>query len=163
MKRIELELRRVASVAAGPAAAARERMPQIAANLPHDLKEADELLTRFGRWAMDRYKKQHCASAEGHYKIPPNDDDRQPREVILLPADVAAINRALQGVPELQRVILQILYVPKRLPPQAQLRMLKIPPKLSQERHLEGVRMFWNRFRNQCLQSFPASATIRGT
>lgn len=115
--------------------------------IPDDLKEADELLEAYGRWAQDRYKKQHCASAEGRYRPPPNDDDRQP--LPYMPPDFKAmqVQRALQAVPDLQRVILHIMYVPKRLPPEAQLRMLRIPAKLCQDRHAVGLRMFWNRYR----------------
>jgi hypothetical protein len=40
--------------------------------------------------------------------------------------------------------VLTILYVPQRLPPQAQLRILRIPAQLSQVRHLAGLRMFDN-------------------
>jgi hypothetical protein len=125
---------------------------QIAAEIPNDLRDADELLHRYGRWAMDRYKKQHCASAEGRYAIPPNDDDRQPREVFPRPDDITTINRALLAVPERERLILHILYVPKRLPAEAQLRLLRIPAKLSAERHLEGLRMFANRHRVETIR-----------
>jgi hypothetical protein len=119
----------------------------IAAEIPHDLRDADELLHRYGRWAMDRFKKQHCGSAEGKFRIPPNDDDREPREILLKPDDVVAVNRALLAVPERERKVLMILYVPKRLPAEAQLRIARIPPSLSGDRHRDGLRMFWNRYR----------------
>lgn len=117
---------------------------QIAADLPPELQEADEILARYGRWAMDRFRKQRCASAEGHYSIPPNDDDREPKEIQLQAADVVIVNRALLAVPDRERIVLHVLYIPKRLPPQAQLRTLRIPPRLAAARHMQGVRYFWN-------------------
>lgn len=117
---------------------------QITAEIPHDLKDADELLIRYGRSVMDRHRKQHCASAEGRYSIPPNDDDREPREVLLPAPDAALVQRALFKVPERERQVLQILYVPQRLPVEAQLRIKRIPAKLAADRHLDGLRMFRN-------------------
>ena len=118
---------------------------QIAADIPNELAEADELLRKYGRSIMDRYKKHRCGSAEGDYNIPPNNDDRDPREVLLGVADLSAVQRALIAVPELFRQVLQILYVPKRLPAEAQLRRLQIPPQLSADRHLEGLKLFAHR------------------
>ena len=120
------------------------RDANIAADIPAELRGADDLLTRYGRWAMHRHKKQRCASAEGMYRIPPNDDDRQPREVLLANFDAMTVQRALARVPDRERIVLAVLYVPQRLPPQAQLRILRIPPKLARERHLHGLRMFSN-------------------
>lgn len=116
----------------------------IAAKIPHNLRDADELLHRYGRWAMHRHKKQHCGSAEGRYTIPPNDDDREPREQIMGTVDALVCQRALARVPDKERVVLAILYVPQRLPAEVQLRLLRIPPRLSQDRHLLGLRAFWN-------------------
>lgn len=115
--------------------------------IPQDLEEADEILNAYGRWAQDRYKKMHCGSAEGRYRAPPNDDDREPK--VPMPADFRAMQaqRALQAVPDAYRVVLHILYVPKRLPAEAQLRLLRLPHKLCADRHLAGLRMFWNRYR----------------
>lgn len=115
-----------------------------AATIPPSLAEADELLTRFGRWAMHRHRKMRCGSAEGHYRAPPNDDDRQPREIVMAAADAMAVQRALARVADRERVVLTVLYVPQRLPVQAQLRILRIPARLCRERHLAGLRMFSN-------------------
>ena len=124
-----------------------QRRINIAADIPASLSDADELLRRYGRWAMHRHRKQRCASAEGQYHAPPNEDDREPREELLLNVDALACQRALARVPDRERVVLAILYVPNRLPPEAQLRLLRIPPKLSQERHLAGLRIFSNTHR----------------
>lgn len=137
------------------------RRHQIAADIPIELAEADELLRKYGRSVMDRYKKMHCASAEGRYSIPPNDDDREPREVLLPASDVSLVQRALAALPEVFRTVLQILYVPKRLPAEAQLRRLQIPPKLSAERHLEGLRLFVGRHRYEEVAAQRAAGGLR--
>jgi hypothetical protein len=115
-----------------------------ACDVPPWLLDADDLLTRYGRWAMDRYRKHHCGSAEGRYRIPPNDDDRQPREALLSTPDAMRAQRALSRVPELERVVLAVLYIPHRLPVEARLRKLRVPARLCQERHREGLTMFAN-------------------
>lgn len=134
---------------------------QIAADIPRELEDADELLRKYGRSVMDRYRKQHCASAEGRYNIPPNDDDRNPREVLLPAPDLAIVQRALCAVPDLQRVVLQILYVPKRLPAEAQLRRLQIPPLVSAARHLEGLSIFASRHHVECVKVERATGGLR--
>ena len=61
--------------------------------------------------------------------------------------EALACQRTLAKVPELERKVLTILYVPQRLPIEAQLRLAHIPPRLCQERHLRGLRMFDNIFK----------------
>jgi hypothetical protein len=133
----------------------------ITADIPRELEDVDEILTRYGRAVMDRYRKHHCASAEGRYAIPPNDDDREPREVLMHEVDVQLVQRALASVEERFRVILQILYVPKRLPAAAQLRIAKIPPAVSCERHLAGLRFFASRYRTEQLLAHRARGGLR--
>jgi hypothetical protein len=124
--------------------AVSQALQSFAADIPPSLREADELLARFGRWAMHRHKKQRCASAEGMYPIPPNDDSRLPKEILLTDFDAMGVQRSLSKVPDVQRVVLEVLYVPRRWPVEAQMRRLRIPPRLSQDRHLVGLRMFDN-------------------
>jgi len=50
-------------------------------------------------------------------------------------------------VPDLERVVLTILYVPQRLPVEQQLRVLRVPPRLCWERHQRGLQMFWTLWR----------------
>lgn len=123
------------------------KLQNISADIPAELRGADELLRIYGRWAMHRHKRQHCGSAEGRYSIPPNDDDREPREALMLTADAMHCQRALAQVPANERIVLAILYVPQRLPVEVQLRRLHIPPRLSQERHRTGLVMFKTRHR----------------
>ncbi len=112
-------------------------------SIPPELREADELLHRYGRWAQDRYKKQHCASMEHKYKPPPGPDDEVPMPMM---ADFRAmdVQHALVVVPMQYRRVLQAWYIPQRLPPQAIRRLHRIPPKTWAASHALGLRMFWN-------------------
>ncbi len=118
-----------------------------AADIPPELREADELLTRYGRWACDRRHRRRCGSAEGRYRAPANDDDRQPRELLQPDFEALQCQRALARVPDLERVVLTVLYVPQRMPVELQLRLLRVPPRLCRERQLRGLRMFWTQWR----------------
>ncbi len=116
--------------------------------LPVGLRDADERLTRYGHWAKDRAKRHCCGSAEGRYRSNQDDLDRQPAEVPLHIDEALACQRALARVPELERRVLVILYIPQRAPVEVQLRLAHIPPRLCQERHLRGLRMFDNIFKS---------------
>lgn len=118
-----------------------------AADVPLDLRQADELLTRYGQWARDRQHRRRCGSAEGRYRAPPNDDDRVPREQMQPDLQAMQCQRALAKLPQLERTVLVALYVPRRIPIAVQLRLLRIPPRLCRERHLHGLRMFHNQLR----------------
>lgn len=124
-----------------------QQRQNIAADIPADLADADEALTLYGRWAADRDSRRTCGSAERHYR-PESwhalEDRRTPKGLGLTLQDALVCQRALARVPDVERVVLSVLYVPRRLPAEAQLRLLRIPPKLSQERHLRGLRMFDN-------------------
>ncbi|OWQ90817.1 hypothetical protein CDN99_11660 [Roseateles aquatilis] len=123
----------------------KERL-QIYAEIPSDLQQADQLLHRYGRWAMDRWRAARCGSAEGRYRAPGGEAleaRRLPLES-LTGDDAMQVQEAMKAVGELERQVLTILYVPQRLPSQAQLRMQRIPPQLSQVRHLAGLRAFWS-------------------
>lgn len=124
----------------------------LAADIPPSLRDADELLTRYGRWAMYRAAKRKCGSAEGNFKAPPNDDDRKPREQLMSQQDALDCQRALARVPDVERVALTILYIPQHVngrmvPAVVQCRLLRLPPRLMQDRHLRGLRMFDNLLR----------------
>ena len=130
----------------------RDNLLDLAAKVPADLQEADEALLLYGRWAMQRVRQHRCGSAEGMY-VPGagevQEAKREAREVLMQTADAMICQRALAKVPDVERIVLSVLYIPKHngprlIPPQAQLRVLGIPPRLSQERHLRGLRMFAN-------------------
>jgi hypothetical protein len=125
----------------------RRTLENIAADIPLDLKDADDRLRLYGRWAMDRWSPKRCGSAEKDYQPTRGEAfqaRREPRELLMPSQDALRCQRALARVPELYRVVLALLYIPHRLPPQAQLRQAGIPPRLSRERHLYGLRMFDN-------------------
>lgn len=126
-----------------------KKLEAFAAEVPPSLAHADEVLVAYGRWAMDRNSRRQCGSAEGRFKAPPNDDDRQPAEVLMPTPDAMRAHRALQRVADKERIVLHILYVPHRMKPEMQLRLLNIPPRLCRDRHLAGLRMFDNLFRIQ--------------
>lgn len=123
------------------------KLENIAADIPEDLRDADERLRLYGRWAMDRWSPGRCGSAERDYQPSRGEafqSRREPRELLMPTQDALRCQRALARVPELQRKVLAILYIPSRFPAQAQLRKEGIPPRLSRERHLYGLRMFDN-------------------
>lgn len=129
-----------------------KKLTPFLAEIPERLREADEALNAYGRWARDRHTRRRCGSAEGHYKAPPNDDDRQPVIPGLSTPQWSVIHRALVRVPGLERVVLHVVYVPKRQPIEQQLRLLKIPHALCAQRHLAGLGMFANLWRVESIR-----------
>ena len=122
-------------------------MIDISAPIPPNLKEADRLLHEYGQWAKDRPRLYGCASIWQNYV--PNKGDafeirREPKPVYMHVDLAMKCQRALTRVPEKERLVLTILYVPQRRSAIALMRMNKIPPRLSQERHIDGLRMFNN-------------------
>jgi hypothetical protein len=117
-----------------------------AAEIPEALWWADALLTQYGRWCTTGKGARRCGSAEGNYRAPAGEDDARRTGVDPLPSSVDAMrtHRALVRVADLERVVLHVLYVPQRLPVQAQVRMLRLTPPVVRQRHLDGLRMFAN-------------------
>lgn len=120
-------------------------------NIPPELRDADELLDKYGRWAQDRYQKQHCASIEHKYRPPAQPGDEAPEPFI---ADFKAmdVQHALVVVPMQYRRVLQAWYIPQRLPPQAIRRQHRIKAKDWNASHLIGLRMFWSIYRARYLK-----------
>lgn len=129
-------------------------LEDIAADIPENLVRADELLTRYGRWAVSSGRggtpytvdRQFIREADRRESLEAYQRRRETalRELLLTVADAMRVQRALARVPDRERVVLAVLYVPKKIPPREQLRILRIPPRLSRERHLTGLRIFWN-------------------
>jgi hypothetical protein len=117
----------------------------ISAEIPPHLSEDDDALTRYGRWASDRHTRRRCGSAERDYR-PAGweavDRRRSPPPLGLSYEDLMSCQRALARVPDLERIILSVLYIPRRIPAEAQLRIMRIPARLSQARHIAGLRIF---------------------
>lgn len=128
-------------------------MIQFAADIPPSLHEADDILTRYGRWAANTGRgARTCGSAEGAYR--PSgagvlDARREAGAVPLTQMERFSAQRALARVPECERVVLSVLYVPRRQPIGQQFRMLQVPPQMAAERHLVGLGMWWNLYRSQ--------------
>lgn len=110
--------------------------------MPADLREAEQMLERYGKWAQDRYQKRRCASAEGKYVPPPTRDDEL-MTPFMADFDALKVQHALQVVPMQYRRVLQAYYIPKREPHHAVRRRLDIKPKLWEQSRVEGLRQFW--------------------
>jgi hypothetical protein len=123
------------------------RRSDIYAIIPPRLARADDALHRYGQWARDRPKRGSCGSVERNFLRERYDDeaDRQPKLILMHPDEAQAVQKALYKVPERERKVLAILYVPKIMPAHVQLRIARIPARLSQERHIAGLNMFDNR------------------
>lgn len=129
-------------------------LEDIAASVPEPLVRADELLTRYGRWAVASGRggtpytvdRQFIREADRRESLEAYQRRRESalRELLLTVADAMRVQRALARVPDRERIVLAVLYVPRKVSPREQLRILRIPPSLSRQRHLAGLRMFWN-------------------
>lgn len=131
-----------------------------AADIPASLASADEALAIYGRWAADRPPRKRCGSAEGGYLSTAwqaVDERRETRPASMSLPELMVCQRALARVPIAERAVLAVLYVPRRMPVDQQLRLLRIPPRVCRERHISGLRMFDN-IRRVLLQSRPNDA-----
>lgn len=124
-----------------------------AADIPKELQAADVLLTRYGRWATTSggsscsiLGRMYIREADRKESLEAYNRRRAhvPGQAMLTTQEALQAQRALAAVPDTERVVLSVLYVPRRLPVEAQLRLLRVPPRLCRERHLHGLRMFWN-------------------
>ena len=114
--------------------------------IPTELKDADEQLHKYGSWAQDRFKKQHCASIEHKYHAPKQYEE-EPMIPFIADFHAADIQRSLNLVPIIYRRVLHAHYIPQRMPKEAHRRMMRLSPKLWDEGHLMGLRMFFNNWR----------------
>lgn len=116
--------------------------------IPPDLAWVDDLLTRYGRWATSGGRGgRRCGSAEGQYRAPAVGDDdarRAPAPVVLDTVAALTVQRTLVRVPDRERVVLHVLYVPRPESIAAMLRSLQITPRDCRARHGRGLRMFAN-------------------
>lgn len=117
--------------------------------VPVELRQAEELLERYGRWAQDRYKKQRCASAEGKYVPPPlpMKDREEPMEPFMPDWSAMQVQRALQVVPMQFRRVLLALYIPQKEHPMAARRRHRIKRDAWDFSRIEGLRQFWRYYR----------------
>ena len=122
------------------------RRDNINLTVPEELRTAEELLERYGKWAQDRYRTQRCASAEGNYRPPPSRDD-DPREPFIADWNAMQVQRALQVVPMQFRRVLHAYYIPQRVPHHAVRRKLNITSRTWDGNRIEGLRQFWSIYR----------------
>ena len=115
--------------------------------IPPDLREADETMVRYGRWAQDRYQKQHCASVEHKYRPPKQWEEEEKQEPFIPAFKAMEVQHALVKVPMQYRRVMQAHYIPQRLPPEALRRMYRLSPRTWDASNLLGLRMFWNIYR----------------
>jgi hypothetical protein len=117
------------------------------AQIPAQLEQADAVLTQYGRWAAARSAKSGtCGSVERAYCAPSRnyEERRDPREALMPALEAVRAQRAFIAVPDLERAVLSVLYVPRRQPVEQQLRLLRVAPRQCRERHAAGLRMFHN-------------------
>lgn len=117
--------------------------------VPVELRQAEELLEKYGAWAQDRYKKRRCASLEGKYVPPPPPTAEREEPLIPFIPDWSAmqVQRALQAVPMQFRRVLFAIYVPQKEHPMAARRRYRLKPDVWNFSRVEGIRQFWNVYR----------------
>jgi hypothetical protein len=132
------------------------RQPEsLTGEIPSDLQDADATLTRYGKWATTfggrggappTLERRYIREADKKESLEAYQRRRAhvPSEPLMDTREALLAQRALARVPDRERIVLTILYVPQRLPPQAQLRILRIPANLCRVRHMAGLRMFRN-------------------
>lgn len=132
--------------------ASEDRQADLAAAVPAELRDADQLLMRYGRWAtmagrggaphtMDR---MYIREADRKESLEAYQRRRAhlPSEPLLRQHEALHVQRVLVGVPFQERIVLHLLYLPDRRPIAVRLRKLNLRPRQCRERHLAGLRMF---------------------
>lgn len=123
-----------------------------AADIPPELARADDLLARYGRWATSYGARKGAPTLDRMFI---READRKesleawkrrrehvPADPLMATPDAMAVQRALASVADRERIVLTIIYIPRREPVHVQMAALRIPPQLAQIRHLSGLRMF---------------------
>lgn len=141
-----------------PAAATRPGKEAIACDIPPELRHADDLLMRYGVWCTrDTSRGGGAETLDRMYQRERDKRDtlaeffarreaayaEATREPIMPTPEAMLVQRALGMVPDRERIVLTILYVPKwRYTSHEQLAALRITPALARIRHLHGLRCF---------------------
>jgi hypothetical protein len=123
-----------------------------AADIPPELQGADDILTRYGRWATSYGARKGAPTLDRKYI---READRKesleawqrrrehvPNDPLMPTPDAMLVQRALASVADRERVVLSILYIPRRVPVPVLMARMHITPSLAQIRHLSGLRMF---------------------
>jgi len=130
-------------------------LESFAADVPQALRDADKLLTDYGRWAVTRSRnrpatvdRQFIREADRRESLEAYQRRRETIPNPLMPVQQAMlVQRTLARVADRERIVLAVLYVPRKLTVENQMAILRIPPQLSRVRHLAGLRMFDNLYR----------------
>lgn len=129
--------------------------------VPVELRAAEEVLEKYGRWAQDRYKKQRCASAEGLYRAPPlARNDEEPMEPFIPDWSARQVQLALQAVPMQFRRVLFAVYIPQKEHPNGARRRMKLSNRDWNEGRLHGLRSFWGIYSVRYLRNLTKTVTI---
>lgn len=123
-----------------------------AADIPPELARADDLLTQYGRWATSYGARKGAPTLDRMFI---READRKesleaynrrrahvPAAQLMSTPEAMNVQRALAKVPDQERIVLTILYIPKRQPVHMQVAALRLTPSLCRIRHLSGLRMF---------------------
>lgn len=123
-----------------------------AADIPPELAKADDLLTQYGRWATSYGARKGAPTLDRMFI---READRKesleayqrrrahvPGEALMPTPDAMNVQRALAKVPDQERIVLCMLYIPRRQPVHMQVAALRLTPSLCRIRHLSGLRMF---------------------
>ena len=122
-------------------------------NVPQELRLADELLEKYGRWAQ-RYHKQRCASAEGKYRPPPvASRDDEPMILFIADWNARQVQLTLQVVPMQFRRVLFAIYIPQKEHPNSARRRLRVSNRDWNEVRVHGLRAFWSIYSARYLQN----------
>lgn len=113
--------------------------------VPSDLREAEDILRKYGAWAQDRWRRQRCGSAEGLYKHPPirSVDCEVPLEPFIPDWSAMQVQRCLQVVPMQFRRVLFAYYVPQREHPNAVRRKMGMTNRDWHQGRIFGLKKFW--------------------
>lgn len=136
-----------------PQARARAAGPvDLAAAVPAELQQADDLLCDYGRWATSNGSRKNTSMLGRMYirEADPRESleawirrrQHVPGQPLMPTPEAMRVQRALAGVPMPERVALQMLYIPNRVPIFVRLRKAEISPRQCRERHLAGLRIF---------------------
>lgn len=126
------------------------RLENFAADVPEDLLDADSLLTQYGRWAVARgggrpatLDRMYIREADRKESLEAYMRRRETIPNPIMPTQSAlAVQRALARVPERERIVLGVLYVPRKASVAEQLQIRRIPASLARIRFLAGLRIF---------------------
>jgi hypothetical protein len=133
----------------------RKALESIAAEVPLELAGADALLTHYGRWAVSfsRGGKAHTVDRQfipeqertARYALDRRREEaygRATRDVLMTTPIAQQVQGCIGRLPQMERCVLQALYVPRRIPATAQLQILGVSPQNSRVLHISGLKRF---------------------